>query len=277
MRAGQVDGAVEGDDGLAGAGGAGDAGGAVVAPFDHCALGGVEEDGPFLPGVVEGALQLVDVLHDTKTALRVGMFEGLGVRLDRSRNGRSAPGRQLQEGFGRLFGQVFDKLKQCVLAGVTHVVQPLAGHPVIEELLVGDSGQGWWTCRWFLLHLYIDRNLDLFDSLAHFDQLRGAGFWVHLQPAAPRPAVGLIVVIDIAEQQAPLCAMDDDADAGADPRRPEIWIARPVHAVELEAGPRRVHLQVKGGCLDRFLFIPVQPAQAVGEGVSDAEKHDCGG
>jgi hypothetical protein len=72
-------GAVEGDDGLAGAGGTGDAGGGGEGALDEVALRGVEEDGPGLPGRVEGGLELGARLHQVEAALGVGVGNALPV------------------------------------------------------------------------------------------------------------------------------------------------------------------------------------------------------
>jgi hypothetical protein len=45
--------------------------------------------------------------------------------------------------------------------------------------------------------------------LANFDKLRGAGFGVGFEFAAFRPVIGGFVMVDVAEEQARLRAMDD--------------------------------------------------------------------
>jgi hypothetical protein len=68
------------DDGLAGAGRAGDSRRPGIAALDQLPLRRVEEDRPFLPRIVECALQLLEIGHDAEAALRVGMGEGIGAR-----------------------------------------------------------------------------------------------------------------------------------------------------------------------------------------------------
>ncbi|PJN95221.1 hypothetical protein CNY89_09740, partial [Amaricoccus sp. HAR-UPW-R2A-40] len=74
--AGEADGAVEGDDRLAGAGGADDAGGAVEVAGDELGLRWMEEDGPPFPRGCEGGFEFGLVADDPEAALRVGMGEG---------------------------------------------------------------------------------------------------------------------------------------------------------------------------------------------------------
>ena len=159
------------------------------------------------------------------------------------------------------------KIEQAVVVGAAHIGQPLGRDTVVQQFFIGDVGKGE---RSGLLHLHVDGDLDLLDRLAHFDQLGRAGPGVGLQPALPRPAVGAVVVIDVAEQEAVLCAVDDDADVRTDACRPEISITRPFEPVELQTRARGIHLHVKGGRLDRFLFVTVQ---TIGEGVGNAEFH----
>ena len=144
------------------------------------------------------------------------MGKGVGIRPDRLRSTRSAPGRQLQQRLGRLVGEVFDELEQAVLVGGAHVGQPVCRNAEGEQLLVGDAGQGRRAVRGILLYLHVDGDLDLFDGLAHLHELGRAGTGMGLQPAALRPVVGLVVVVDVAEQQAGLRAVGDDANVGAD-------------------------------------------------------------
>ena len=73
-----VDRAMQRDDGLAGAGGAGDARRTLKVPLNKLALGGVKEDGPLFPGVIEGAGKFVEIAHDTEAAQSVGMLEWIG-------------------------------------------------------------------------------------------------------------------------------------------------------------------------------------------------------
>ena len=81
------------------------------------------------------------------------------------------------------------------------------------------------------------------------------------------------MVIDVAEQEAVLGAVNDDADVRADAHGPEIFITGAVEPVELQTRARGIDLHIKGGRLDRFLLVTAQPSEAIGEGVGNAEFH----
>ena len=53
---------------------------------------------------------------------------------------------------------------------------------------------------------------DLLDPLADFDELRPAGGRVPFDLPPLRPAIGVVVMIDVAKQKARLCPVDDQAD-----------------------------------------------------------------
>ena len=121
--------------------------------------------------------------------------------------------------------------------------------------------------------LHVDRDDDLLHRLADLDQLRRAGLGMRLQLAPLGPVVGLVVMIDVAEQQAASRLVDDQPDVAADPHRPEVLVLRLVELVEAHAGIGRVELQVEGRRLDGLLLVAGQAGEAVGEGVGDAEFH----
>ena len=75
MRARQMGGPVQRHDGLAGAGRTGDARRTGVVALDPLPLLGMQEDGPFLPGEIERALQFLDIRHHAEAALGIGMIE----------------------------------------------------------------------------------------------------------------------------------------------------------------------------------------------------------
>ncbi len=75
--AGQKDGAMQRDDGFAGARRTGDARRAAVVALDQLALRRMQKDGPLLPGIIEGARKFFDIRHHAEAALRIGMIEGI--------------------------------------------------------------------------------------------------------------------------------------------------------------------------------------------------------
>jgi hypothetical protein len=88
-----------------------------------------------------------------------------------------------------------------------------------------------------------------------------------------RPGIGFVVTVDVSEQQACCCPVDDDAKVVIDSRRPKVRIARVVDAVHLQAGMLRVGLQVEGGKFCGLLVGRRKSRQRVGEGVGDKEIH----
>ena len=105
--------------------------------LDPLTLLGVEEDGPLLPGELEGALQLLDVRHDAEAALRVRVLERVGRRR-RGRHARRPAGGQLQQRLRSLAGQAVRQSEQRPRRPGARR-QPLGGHAVAEQLLVGRS------------------------------------------------------------------------------------------------------------------------------------------
>ena len=117
------------------------------------------------------------------------------------------------------------------------------------------------------------RYLDLADGLPHLDDLGRARPGVTLEPAALGPLVGSIVVVGVAEQEARSHLVNDEPQVAGDARRPEVLVLAVVDAVHLDAGVRRVQLQVEGRCLRGLLLVRRQLREAVGEGVRDPELH----
>ncbi|KFB73003.1 MAG: hypothetical protein AW09_001778 [Candidatus Accumulibacter phosphatis] len=206
------------------------------------------------------------------------MVEGVGGYRRCCRHPRFAARRQFQQGLGRLGRQVVGQGQQRVLGRVPDVVQPLGGHAVGQQFLVAATGEqrfqqrGGRRCeRQFRLHIHGNEHLP--HRLADFDPLRGAGPWVGFQPAPFRPVIGPVMVVDVAEQEARIALVHDQANVAADTHRPEIPVPRPVQPVQAHAGVGRVELQVEGRGLDRSLLVAAQARQAIGEGVGNAEFH----
>ena len=143
-------------------------------------------------------------------------------------SGGVPPVGKLQQRLRGLVWQMVGKIEDAVVVGAADVGQPLGRDTVVQQFFIGNVGKGE---RSGLLYLHVDRDLDLLDRLAHFDQLGRAGPGVGLQPPLLRPAVGGVVVIDVAEQEAVLGAVDDDADVRADACTDQKFLSR--GAVEL--------------------------------------------
>jgi hypothetical protein len=232
----------------------------------------MQENGPLFPGEFQGAFQLLDVGEHAEAALGVGVGEGIAVGGDGFGHGRAAAGGQLQQRFGRLLGQVLGQGEEAVFVGQAHVGQPLFGDAVAEQGVVAvpikqqrfgrGCGDG-------------DRlvNGNFFDAFADFYQLGRAGAGMALNFAPHGPIVGGIVVIHIAEQQAGGCFVDDESYVAADAGRPEVGIPGALNAVELQAGVRRVELEVESGRFHRFLLLGGQLLQTILKCTGNAKFH----
>lgn len=190
------------------------------------------------------------------------------------RQRRRAAGRQFKQGFGRLTGQVVGQFQQRILVGSLHIGQPPLRHAIGQQLGVTIFREQFRLLpRGRPAVLDVLRNEDLLDTLADLDKLRCAGGRVHFQLAPLGPLIGLVVVIDIAEQQTASGLVDDQTNVTADTHRPEVRVFGSVELVEAHAVASRVNLQVERGGLGGLLLVARQARQAGGEGVSDAEFH----
>ena len=141
IRARQMCGPVQRHDGLARARRAGNARRAGIVSLDQLPLLGVQEDRPLLPGKVERALQLLDIRHHAEPALGIGMSERI-CRCHRGlRHTRLAARRQFQQRLRSLGRQMVGQSKQRVLSCLLDVVEPLGGHAVAEQFVVGHFGE----------------------------------------------------------------------------------------------------------------------------------------
>jgi hypothetical protein len=89
------------------------------------------------------------------------------------------------------------------------------------------------------------------------------------QPAIPD--IGVVVAIDVAQQQARLRAVQDDPDVIVDASCPEVLVLGSIDAMEMQSGRGRIGLNVEDGDLRRLLVRGRKAVQAGGEGVRDAE------
>ena len=248
---------MERHDGLAGAGRARDTRRAVVLPFDELPLGRVQEDGPFLPGIVQRPLQGLHVRHHAEAALRVRVRERIGARHGRHRTVRHTAGRKLQQRLGGLAGQVIGEVEQRVLGCGPHVVQPLDRHAVtqpdrrptrrrrtlaaVPSVRQAQSPGG--TPRRPRPHTAAPESREPSRGFRRAAQ-RSCGR-MPFQPPSFGPLIGGVVMIDVAEEEAGSGPVDDQPDVATDPNGPEVLVLRPVDLVQLQPRMRRVHLQVE--------------------------------
>lgn len=257
--AGEADGAVEGDDGLAGAGASGDASGAGEVVIDEGSLRGVEPDRPFLPRRVEGAGELVGIDEQTEAALGVGVGERVGRQ---GRGGGLDTGGEIDEGLERLGREVPGKVEQGVVGGGADVGDPVGGNAAEQERRLGRAGE-----ESGLRGRDGHGNGNFLNSFADFHELGGTGRRMGLEPATLSPGVGGVVVANPGEEGVPCPFVQDDAQVAGGAGGPEVLVAGAVDAVEGKAGGARVHLQVEGGLLRGRLLRGGQVVEGGGEGV----------
>jgi len=182
-------------------------------------------------------------------------------------------GRKLEQRFGRLGRQVIGERQQRVLVGLANVGQPFRGHAIAEQRVVGQSIEQLLACCSGLRGLDVGRDDDLAHGLPYLDKLRGAGLRVGLQLTSLGPAIRLVVMVDVAQQQAARGSVDDQANVAADAHRPEIPVLRLIEFVKAETRIGRIELEVERGGLNGLLLVACETGEAVREGVRDAELH----
>lgn len=176
--------------------------------------------------------------------------------------------------FGR---EVRDQVEQAVFVGGLHRLNPVGRDAVGEQLFDGEAREGLAWCRGHGRRVRLrrarGRGRRVLGPFHHFHQLGSASAGVGFDAAALGPGIGVVVVADIAEQQAGLGAMQDDADVVAGAGSPEILVFGAVDAVQFQGRRGRVDLKIEGGGLGGALLLGGQAREAGGEGVGDAEFH----
>ena len=106
---------------------------------------------------------------------------------------------------GRLAGQVVGHVEEIILRCVAYIIKPVPRHADAQHVVLGKLLE---ERRQVLLPPDVRRGLgragnhDVLDPLAQLDQLRRAGLRMGLDPPPLRPAVSVVVVVDVGEQQA---------------------------------------------------------------------------
>ena len=222
-------------------------------------------------GAVERLRQFFDVLDDPEPPQRVGV----GVWVGRRRRGlvEDAGGGELQQRFRGFRRQVdgASSRKASSFAARMSASQSV-GTPTERRLSSDSLAKG---RRGAAGARGCSRAARAGSSSS--TRSRTSTIWtapvVRMRLDAPprRPGVGLVVVVDIGEQQARLRLVQDDADVGVHAHGPKIPVARVVDPVHLQTGVLRVGLQIEGRCLHGLLVGGGEPRQGVSEGVGDAE------
>ena len=158
----------------------------------------MQEDAPPLPRVVQSLGELLGVPHDPEASHRVWVVERACSSGDWKGGLRSSTGGNLQQGLTRFFREMAGDVQQVVLIRVAHAFQPLDWNAVTQQLIIRHPRSWRRLQRRPALYFDIHGDLDLPDSLVYLDDLHRAGMGMGLHPAAMRPLVGVVVVVDVA-------------------------------------------------------------------------------
>ena len=96
---------------------------------------------------------------------------------------------------------------------------------------------------------------NLYDFFTDLDDLRRTCLRVTLNLMPFGPGVDRVVVIYVAQEKALARLVDDKPQIAIDAHRPEVVVFGRTDGMKLHARPRRIHLQVERGRLDRLLFL----------------------
>jgi hypothetical protein len=97
----------------------------------------------------------------------------------------------------------------CVVCRLPYVFHPLRRNAIPQQLGIGDLGKERRLSRREFWRLDIFRNDDFLDRLPNLHQLGGTCLGMGLQLSPFSPVLGLIVVIDVTEEQTPWRAVDN--------------------------------------------------------------------
>ncbi len=200
---GQVDGAVQRHHGLARAGRARDARRPAVVALDQApsARGGGRR--PTCPRGRRAPRRSSSMsCIDAEAALRVGMGEGVGPAGTGVGGSEPLPDGELEQRLLRLLGQVLDDVEDRVLVGAADVLDPVLRHAERHQLQLAQVVEQLRLRRGRSRGARRGGGGDLLDALADLDDLHGARRRVALDAPPLGPAIGLVVVVDVGEQQA---------------------------------------------------------------------------
>jgi hypothetical protein len=95
---------------------------------------------------------------------------------------------------------VIRKFQQAILVHSLYIGKPFYGNAVPQQFPIGHFLKEGPLDGLGVRYLYLPGNGDLLDSLPYLHQLSCAGLGVGLKLAAFGPVIGLVVMIDVAEQ-----------------------------------------------------------------------------
>ena len=157
--------------------------------------------------------------------------------------------------------------ERVLVSYLLDVIQPLSGYAVVQQLAVRHTGEHG------ALGGDVARDLDLAHDLADLDELRRSGVRMLFEEPALGPAIRIVVLPDIAEQEIGRRPVHNHAHALVDPNRPEILVPGPLHPMELQSRLRRIELQIERRRLRGPLLLAVQLCEALGKCLGYAELH----
>ena len=201
------------------------------APLYQGTLRGMQKDCPAIPGKIERPAKLIPILQHAEPPLRLRMREGIGSGLGRGglSDNRLLAHRKPQQRFLRFLWQMGQQIKERGLSRLSHIIHPFFGHPEGHDFQFAQPGEKLWFRR---SRRRLWPHHQIFHPFAHFHQLHGAGGGVAFNLAPFRPAIGLVVMIHIGQQQAGIPAMHNQPDIRIHPHRPEILVHRTIQLME---------------------------------------------
>ena len=126
------------------------------------------------------------------------------------------------------------EIENAVFSRAPHTVEPVLGHAIVEKLVIGHTSE---QRRQVGLRRRVDfnrsMNEDFLDALTDFDDLRCASARVGFDPATLCPFIGVIMVINIANQYACTRFVNDDANITINSNGPKIFILRLINTMKL--------------------------------------------
>ena len=164
---------------------------------------------------------------------------------------RRVAGNQLQQRLAGFGGKMIRQSQERVLVGrLLDVIQPHSGYAVVQQLAVRHTGEHG------ALGGDVARDLDLAHDLADLDELRRSGVRMLFEEPALGPAIRIVVLPDIAEQEIRRRPVHNHAHALVDPNRPEVLVPVPVDPVKLQSRLRRIEDRTPSS--SRPLLLAVQ-------------------
>ena len=134
------------------------------------------------------------------------------------------------------FWKMLHQVKMAALRGPANVSEPFSGHSIAEQhLIVGMffEQQGF---SGFYRYLLRGPGNNFFDRFPDFDKLGSTGARMGFNPPTLGLGIGVVVVIDISDQDTVGRAMNDQPDIAVDPDRPEVRVLGSVEFVKLQPG-----------------------------------------